>query len=202
MFKSTLLLCGCAVWVVAQVSNPVQELVESARAGSPVFVELVKKEMPKGGVQVWGQDFLFVNASDQPVTISIDEQPAVAMSAIPGTNLWYLLTKMRVGVTHSHQSFSGGKALGNRGDITGYNPDSYPKLGVPRGLLSEKQTLVLRFARSGPGDTCAVDGLAGRAGADRSRPVETSLVHRDGESGGAKADSSDGVYSGGSRICR
>ena len=133
-----------AAAVMAQ-PNPVEELVEAARAGSPAFVELVKKEMPRGGVQVWGQDFLFVNATDQTATLSIDDQPPVAMTAVPGTNLWYRLEKMRTGVTHSHQAFAGGKALGNRGDITGYNPDSYSKPGVPRGVLSAKQTITSKI---------------------------------------------------------
>ena len=127
--------------MAAAQSNPVQALVEAARYGSPAFVDLVKKEMPRGGVQVWGQDFLFVNASDQPVTISIDDQPPGPMQPVAGTNLWYRLEKMRTGVTHAHQSYAAGKPLGNRGDITGYNPDSYPKPGVPQGVLSEKQTI-------------------------------------------------------------
>ena len=71
--KPTLLLFSCCALAAAQ-SNPVQDLIEAARSGSPAFVELVKKEMPRGGVQVWGQDFLFVNSGDQPPTISIDDQ--------------------------------------------------------------------------------------------------------------------------------
>ena len=139
--RGFLLACCCCLAAAAQSSNPVQDLVEAARAGSSRFVELVKKEMPRGGVQVWGQDFLFVNASESPVTISIDDQPAVPMQAVTGTNLWYRLDKMRTGVTHSHQSFAAGKGLGARGDVPGLNPDSYPKAGVARGVLSEKQTI-------------------------------------------------------------
>ena len=138
--KPTLLLIASSLLAAAQ-SNSIQQMVEAARAHSPAFVELVQKEMSKGGVQVWGQDFLFVNASDQPVSISLDDQPTVRMQPIAGTNLWYRLEKMRTGVTHSYQSFAAGKVLGNRGDITGYNPDSYPKPGVPQGVLSEKQTI-------------------------------------------------------------
>ena len=124
-------------------THPIQELVEAARGGasSPAFQAALKKEMPRGGVQVWGQDFLFVSQSDQPVTVSIDEQPPVPMNAVPGSNLWFRLEKMRTGVTHSHQAFAGGKPLGNRGDVPGYNPDSYPKPGVVKGTLSEKQTI-------------------------------------------------------------
>ncbi len=141
--KSTLLLLSALSAAAFAQSNPIQDLVEAARLGpaSPVFQELVKKEMPRGGVQVWGQDFLFVNASDQPVTLTIDEQPPVPMQQVSGTNLWYLLAKMRTGVTHSHQAFAGGKPLGGRGDMPGYNSDSYPKPGVAKGVVSEKQTI-------------------------------------------------------------
>ena len=67
------------------------------------------------------------------------------MQQVAGTNLWYRLEKMRTGVTHSHQAFAGGKSLGNRGDMPGYNPDSYPKPGVPKGVLSEKQTITSKI---------------------------------------------------------
>ena len=56
-----------------------------------------------------------------------------------------LLTKMRTGVTHSYQYYAAGKPLGARGDAVGYNPDSYPKPGVPRGKVSEKQTIVSKI---------------------------------------------------------
>ena len=146
--KPTLLLYCCLLAAAGFAQpNPIQTLVEAARLGpaSTAFQDLLKKEMPRGGVQVWGQDFLFVNASDQPVTISIDEQPAVSMQPMAGTNLWYRLEKMRTGVTHSHQAFAGGKPLGARGDVSGYNPDSYPKPGVAKGVLSDKQTITSKI---------------------------------------------------------
>ena len=149
--KSTLLLSLLAFVGFAHVgfaqSNPIQDLVESARLGasSPVFRDLVQKEMPRGGVQVWGQDFLFTSASPDPVTISIDENPAVPLVQVGGTNLWYRLEKMRTGVTHSYQFYSAGKNLGNRADVTGYNPDSYPKPGVPKGTLSDKQSIISKI---------------------------------------------------------
>jgi enterochelin esterase family protein len=148
--KSTLLLLSTLVGAAVAgfcETNPIQELVEAARLGpgSSTFQDVLKRELPKGGVQVWGQDFLFAGASDQPVTISIDEQPPVAMAQVPGTNLWFSLIKMRTGVTHEYQLYSAGKPLGNRGDATGYNPDSYPKPGVAKGVLSEKQTITSKI---------------------------------------------------------
>ena len=38
----------------------------------------------------------------------------------------------------SYQYYAAGKPLGARGDAVGYNPDSYPKPGVPQGKVSEK----------------------------------------------------------------
>ena len=67
------------------------------------------------------------------------------MAQLPESNTWMLLTKLRTGVTHSYQFFSDGKPLGARGDVAGYNPDSYPKPGVPKGTLSSKQTIVSKI---------------------------------------------------------
>ena len=67
------------------------------------------------------------------------------MASVDGSTLWMLLTKMRTGVTHSFQYYSAGKPLGARGDAIGYNPDSYARPGVPRGKVSEKQTIVSKI---------------------------------------------------------
>ena len=64
------------------------------------------------------------------------------MAQVEGSTLWMLLKKMRTGVTHSYQYYADGKPLGARGDAIGYNPDSYPKPGVPHGKVSEKRTIV------------------------------------------------------------
>ncbi len=135
-------LLSCAA--LAQV-HPLEQLINTARLGpaAPGLAEQISKTLsPKGGVAVWGQDFLFVAASDVPVSVSINQQPPLTMARIEGSNLWLRLEKMRTGVTHSYQYSAEGKALGARADLTGYNPDSYPKSGVPRGKLSEKRTIV------------------------------------------------------------
>ena len=67
------------------------------------------------------------------------------MAQVEGSTLWMLLTKMRTGVTHSYQYYAAGKPLGARGDAIGYNPDSYARPGVPRGKVSEKQTIVSKI---------------------------------------------------------
>lgn len=95
-------------------------------------------------VIVWGQDYLFLSTSASPVSVSIDLQPQSRMAQVDG-NHWMLLTKMRTGVLHQYQFYAAGKPLGARGDAVGYNPDSYPKPGVPHGKLSEKHTLTSRI---------------------------------------------------------
>ena len=126
-------------------TSPLEELIGLARQGpaAPGLQDRITKTLSaRGGTAVWGQDYLFVSNSPSPVSVSIDNQPAVPMAGIDGSTLWMLLTKMRTGVTHSYQYYAAGKPLGARGDVIGYNPDSYAKPGVPRGKVSEKQTIV------------------------------------------------------------
>src|SRR5689334_9683347 len=139
------LLTGSAM--LAQTS-PLEDAIEAARGGpsSPdLKPRIVKAVTGQQGVAVWGQDYLFVANSPSPVIVSIDQQPPVPLAQIPGSDTWMLLAKMRTGVTHSYQFQSGGKPLGARGDAVGYNPDSYPKPGTPKGKLSDKQTIVSRI---------------------------------------------------------
>ena len=143
--------------VLAQV-HPLQQLIEAARQGPTArgLADLIGKTLsPHGGTAVWGQDYLFVSnlapdATSAPVhasmaAVSIDGQPPVPMVKINGSGLWMRLVKMRVGVTHAYQFYADGKPVGNRSDVPGYNPDSYPQPGVPKGKLSEKQTIVSKI---------------------------------------------------------
>ena len=127
---------------------PLEQLIETARQGSnaPGLKDLVTKTLSaNGGVAVWGQDYLFVANSPSPATVSIDQQPQVPMQAVERSTLWMLLVKMRTGVTHSYQFYSAGKTLGARSDAVGYNPDSYPRSGVPRGKVTEKRTITSKI---------------------------------------------------------
>jgi enterochelin esterase family protein len=129
-------------------TSPQEDLIAAIHQGitSPALNELITKTLgPRGGTAVWGQDFLFVANSPSPVTISIDQQPAVPMQSLAGSTLWMYLAKMRTGVTHEYQYYSAGKPLGARGDAVGYNPDSYRKAGVPKGKVSEKLTIVSKL---------------------------------------------------------
>jgi enterochelin esterase family protein len=127
--------------------HPSQVAVEAARA-KPVTAAL-KQALgdipPAGSTFVWGQDFLFVVPSEKPVKVSIDNQSPVEMTRVPDSNLWMRLEKMRVGVTHAYQFFPEGGQPTARGDVPGYNPDSYPQPGVPKGQLSEKKVIASKI---------------------------------------------------------
>ncbi len=42
--------------------------------------------------------------SEGPASVSIDKQPAVATTPIPGTKYWYKLMTLRLGTTHNYNS--------------------------------------------------------------------------------------------------
>jgi enterochelin esterase-like enzyme len=141
------LMAVCGVLCVGAERHPIQELIDAARSNPPApqFSALLAKHYPgskaQGAAIVWGQDFLFVIETDQTPEVSVDEQPPVPMTRVQGSKLWSRLIKMRTGVTHSYRFFASGQPLGPRNDVAGYNPDSYPQPGVPKGSLSEKKTI-------------------------------------------------------------
>jgi enterochelin esterase family protein len=145
MRRRTILTFFLACAALFAQSNPLQELVEAARTDSPRLKDLIASGLPllhgRDGAVVWGQEFLFAVESDTAATVSIDRESPVAMKRIPGTKVWYRLMTLRLGTTHNYNYFADGKSLGTY-DVAGYNPDSYPLPGVPRGRLSEMKTLV------------------------------------------------------------
>ncbi|MCX6613586.1 MAG: alpha/beta hydrolase-fold protein [Acidobacteria bacterium] len=129
--------------------HPLQELVEAARKDSPALRDLLGKGLPqmkgRDGVLVWGQDFLFAVESETPASVAIDKQPPIAMKRVAGTNHYYLLRTLRLGVTHPYHYYdSGGKLIGSY-EVAGYNPDSYPQPGVAQGTLSQMKTLTSKL---------------------------------------------------------
>ena len=140
-------LLACLVFCAlasAQVS-PLQQMIQDARSNDPGLSDLALKTLgPHGGVAIWGEDYLFVTDVKSP-SLSIDQQPPLTMTAINGSALSMRLVKMRVGVTHAYQYYVDGKPTGNRSDVSGYNPDSYPQTGVAKGTLSEKHTITSKI---------------------------------------------------------
>jgi len=131
-------------------TNPLQELVDAARADSPRLKELLDRKDEWGnripelngrdGVAVWGQEFFFAVQSASAATVVIDGEPPVPLKEVPGTNYWYLLKRLRLGTTHQYHYFGGGREIGAY-QVAGYNPDSYPIAGVAPGKLSARKTL-------------------------------------------------------------
>jgi enterochelin esterase family protein len=138
----------CTLGALHAQPNPLQQVVDAARAQSPALKDLISAGLPalkgRDGVVVWGQEFLFAVESEAPASVSVDKQPPVAMTNIPGTKLWYKLMTLRLGTTHNYTYSAAGKPIGTY-DVAGYNPDSYPLPGVPRGKLSEKKTLTSKI---------------------------------------------------------
>ena len=94
--KNLVLFLLASSAALAQTS-PLEELVALARQGpaAPGLKDRITRTLSaRGGATVWGQDYLFAADSPAPVTISLDNQPAVAMAQIEGSTLWMLLTKI------------------------------------------------------------------------------------------------------------
>jgi enterochelin esterase-like enzyme len=83
---------------------------------------------------------------------------------------------MRTGVTHSYQFYVDGKPLGARRDVPGYNPDSYPKPGVPKGTLSDKKTITSKIYDGATADYW----IYASPGVDPARP-SALMVWQDGQ---------------------
>lgn len=138
------LFATLAFFLYPLIGHPIADLIKSVRLlpQAPGLENQLKTILgEKGGTAVWGQDFLFVTPSTTPASIAIDCQPPSPMVHVGNSPYWMYLGKMRTGTTHAYQFFADGKPLGNRSDVAGYNPDSYPQDGVPQGKLSEKHTL-------------------------------------------------------------
>lgn len=138
-------LALCIVPALALTAQPpaLETLITAARENSPQLKELIAAGLPalagRDGVAVWGQDFLFAVQSDQPAEVSIDHGPKQPMRPVAGSPYWYLLRTLRLGTTHHYEYSAGTRIIGSY-DVAGYNPDSYPRPGVPRGTLSPKKT--------------------------------------------------------------
>jgi enterochelin esterase-like enzyme len=178
--KMLVLLMTACVWTMSAQTHPLEELIDAARAHSPAFQDLLAKRSPnlkaQGGVWVWGQDFLFAAEAGGAPSVSIDGQPAVALPKLANSNVAYRLVKMRTGVTHSYQFYVDGKPLGARRDVAGYNPDSYPKPGVPKGTLSDKKTITSKIYDGATADYW----IYASPGVDPARP-SALMVWQDGQ---------------------
>jgi len=168
---------------VCAQKHPLETLMDAARQQSPALKELLPANIhalkERGGAAVWGQEFLFAIDIETTPTMSVDRQAPLPLTRVPGSNLWYRLMRLRTGVTHSYEFFSDGKpmSLMYSYDVAGYNLDSYPRAGVPRGTMSERKTMASKIY---PNMTVNYWVYAS-PGVDPSRPSPV-MVWQDGES--------------------
>jgi len=178
MIKFSLLLLS--VGAMCAQTHPLQAIVEAARANPPVLKDLLAVNFPnlknQGTALVWGQDFLFLAETAKQPAVSIDGQPQTPMTRVPNSGFWYAQVKMRTGVTHSYEYFAEGKTLFPRRDVAGYNPDSYPKPGVPKGSLSERHTIASKIYEGSTADYWVYVS----PGVDPGRPAPM-MVWQDGQ---------------------
>ena len=139
----------CAAGALAQ-QTPTDELIRIARTGdSAALLAAITREYPKlsenGVALAAGADFLFIAATTQACSMSLNGQPPEAMTRIAGSPYCFRLQKMRTGTTYPYEFFGGGKSMGGQRDLPAYNPDSYERPGVAKGKLSEKFTITSKI---------------------------------------------------------
>src|SRR3981081_4962117 len=101
--KKVLLLEFLVVLGLSAQPSPIEAVIDAARTPSPALKDLLTNVAhnlkTQGAALVWGQDFLFAVEAEKQPSISLDGLPAVAMSRIEGSNIWYRMGKMRTCVT-------------------------------------------------------------------------------------------------------
>lgn len=85
-----------------------------------------------------GADFIFAVESAQAPSMNLDDQSVSGLHRIPGSDLWFYVTQLRVGTSHRFHYTIEGKRFGGSYDVPAYTPDSYAKPGVRQGHISEK----------------------------------------------------------------
>ena len=146
-FFACVALCALAPWCVRAQVSPIQHLIELARNGptTPGLADLATKTLgPHGGIAVWANDCLFISDLHHP-SVSVGQTGVHSMTAIPNSPLFLLLVKIEPGRTYAYEYFEDGQPTGKRSDLTGYNSDSYPRPGVPKGTLSQKYTITSKI---------------------------------------------------------
>jgi enterochelin esterase-like enzyme len=178
--KKLVLLVSLLTLALSAQTSPIEAVIEAARTQSPAFRDLLTNAAhnlkTQGAALVWGQDFLFAVETEKQPLVAVDGLPPAAMSRIEGSNIWYRLIKIRTGVTHAYEYWADGKPLFARRDVPGYNPDSYPKPGVPKGTLSAKKTIASKIYEGSTADYWVYVS----PGVDTSRPAPL-MVWQDGQ---------------------
>lgn len=95
---------------------------------------------------VSGESILFAAAANEAAAVSIAEGAAVSMTRVPGTDFWFHIATLAIGVPHKYTLFCDGVEIGSS-SVAGYKAGSYPIPSAPRGQLSETRTVVSKIYR-------------------------------------------------------
>ena len=121
------------------------QLIALANSGAPglhdaIVASFDSKEL-RGGT-AWlglGEDFFFAIESDSPARLVIDDDAAMPMQQIAGSDFWYASARVRpVGKLHSFHYIVKNESFGGRLDMPAFGAVSYFHPNVPAGTLSDK----------------------------------------------------------------
>ena len=151
MFRTGLLALGLAAVAVLCPSTTfgmeradMDRVLTLARTSpnSPEFRAALAKAFPDADIKTGvaynsnGPDFVWaVEYATTPVIV-LDDKPAGPMRRITGSNLWFYVSQLKVGLGHRFHYVVDGKDFGGSFDMPAYTPDSYAKPGVPQGKIS------------------------------------------------------------------
>ncbi len=145
-----LFLIACAVFAADKKSA--SELIDlSRKPARPEFADALRNsfssdDLQKGlAVVADGPDFLFAIETDAATQLLVDDQPGPAMRHAGKTNLWFAGAKLETGLSHSFYYLVGKAAFGGKTDVAAYGPESYEKISVPHGTLSDKTVFTSRI---------------------------------------------------------
>ncbi|HEX4484709.1 MAG TPA: alpha/beta hydrolase-fold protein [Terriglobales bacterium] len=119
----------------------------SAALASAITATFDAKDLKEGTAWIGhGQDFFFATEAAAKPELFVDEAPGPAMTAIPGSSLWYVPTRIEpLGKLHAFYYVVNGAHFGGKLDVPAFTSLSYLQLGVPSGKLSDKITHISKI---------------------------------------------------------
>jgi enterochelin esterase family protein len=150
---------------------------KGAGAGEIIASAMGEENLKKGSaVLTQGGDFLFAVRSTRPVELVVDDGAPVAMTALPGSDLFVYTGEYRTGTSHNFHYMIGEERFGGKTDVPAFGPYSYEKPGVPKGTLSEKMVHTSKIYPGMQNDWW----IYVPAGYDASKPAAV-MVWQDGQ---------------------
>lgn len=85
-----------------------------------------------------GPDFIFAVESSAVPTLFVDDTEIGKMRRVKGWPLWFGITRLETGTSHSFYYTVKDERLGGLSDVAACPPDCYAEQGAPQGTLTEK----------------------------------------------------------------